>query len=53
MLMNNEMEQKKEYVEPQMKIVQFQPQGNLLECSPNPCSTPDDLGERPTIILDF
>lgn len=32
-MMDNEMEQKKEYVAPQMEIVQFQPQNLLLENS--------------------
>lgn len=39
-MMDNEMEQKKEYVAPQMEIVQFQSQGSILQESESPCGKP-------------
>jgi hypothetical protein len=39
-MMDNEMEQKKEYVAPQMEVVQFQPQRSVLVDSP--CMIGDD-----------
>jgi hypothetical protein len=43
-MMDNEMEQKKEYVAPQMEVVQFQPQGSILGLS---CVKPEDCPEKP------
>ena len=38
--MNNEIEQKKEYVAPLMEVYSFRAQRNLLDCSPMPCPEP-------------
>ena len=55
MLMNNDIELKKDYVAPQMEVVQFELQDRLLQDSPsssNPPSPPQsDLGCNPCSIL--
>ena len=42
--MNNETEQKKEYMIPAMEVVEFKHRGQLLEASPsNPLTTHSEL----------
>ena len=46
MLMNNEIEQKKEYVTPLVEVYHLLTQGNvLLDDSPNPNTTTENLCE--------
>ena len=52
MLMNNKIEQKKNYVAPLMEVHQFQSQNLLLECSPNPCPEHQNLGPKAGILLE-
>ena len=50
--MNIELK-KKSYVAPLMEVYQYQTQGNLLDCSKEPCPVVEDIGDNPSVFLEI